>query len=199
MRAPFVLSIFLSSSAFAGPIERTDDFREACRKEIAGQYLTVYDEVKLAKNQITVVETAIESLRKNLAESEKTYSEARKIADESEYDQTKIDRANQAAVTVRTLKSQIIQQNDLLTDAQKKAAIKGQREKFVRENIGRVFKIEEVQEEPGKGYAFRVIYRTPCPKFRYLCPLPPSEAKALKEILPGEETPLVCKRYGSYR
>ena len=50
---------------------------------------------------------------------------------------------------------------------------------------------------PDGGYPIVVSYRSSCPKYRHLCPLPREDANRLRAIEIDGEVPVACERYAS--
>jgi hypothetical protein len=80
-------------------------------------------------------------------------------------------------------------------------------EKKFQDKIAPVFvvrKIEPTKDQKGAhtskpgGYPWEVDWHSPCPRWRFQCPLPPEQASALRRMFEGQQTSHeVCLRYAS--
>jgi len=183
------------ATAFAMPPEYQVNAREGCRQAVAGAYLGAYDEHERAINYIVMLKEQITALK---AAAVKAHAQAKTAATalaEHSYDVEIARRNDDAASAARVMESQLKEYRTLLEEAQRRVPEVAAREKKLRDRIVKVFNIERADDATKGGYPFRLNYRSTCPKYRALCPLPEKEREHLIEIKIDGAVPEECQKY----
>jgi lysozyme family protein len=184
-------------TASARPDDYRVNLREACRQQVAGAYLNLYDGkiqneqlAQAASERLAETEQALASARAALAKAEAAYQDKTKA-----FDVAVAARRDEAAATLENLERQLAQYAVMRDQALAKARAADGEERRARDAITGVFKIERAEDRRDGGYPLRVAYKAECPKFRYLCTLPQADAAALEALAVGGEALEPCRRY----
>jgi hypothetical protein len=187
--------LWLATSAAAVPVEYQVNAREGCRQAVAGAYVQAYDEharavayVATLKEQLTSLKAASSQAKKELATIEASLAK-------QNYDVDKASKLDMAAANARAVLDQTGEYQKMLGEAEKAVLPARQREQDIRRQFGKVFQIETVKDNGKGGYPFRVSYRTPCPKYRALCPLPVDQQVELEALRIDGALPDSCRKY----
>jgi hypothetical protein len=189
------LWLLYAATAFAMPPEYQVNAREGCRQAIAGAYLAAYDEHERAINYIVTLKGQITALKAASVKAQAQAKTAAAALAEHSYDVETARRNDDAASAARVMESQLKEYRTLLDEAQRRVPEVAAREKKLRDQIVKVFNIERADDAIKGGYPFRLNYRSHCPKYRALCPLPEKEREHLIEIKIDGAVPEECQKY----
>ena len=194
-RLTLVVSLAVAESALAMPPEYQVNAREACRRAIAGAYLNAYGELDRLGMEQRAATAQVVSLGAKLAEAQRRYDTAVAKHKAAGFDQVLAAERDEARSLLELLTAQ---RRDYAAQASR--ASQGQTrqlliEQQLRKQVEKVFIIARTGDLPDGGYPEHVDYRSPCPKFRSLCPLPDSEQELLLGIQVDGQTPEACQRY----
>jgi hypothetical protein len=184
-----------SSSALALPPEYQVNIREGCRQSIAGAYLHAHDEHERLQGYIVTIKEQLSSAKIAAAKADTEAKTAAVVLAKNTYDTDLASKNDAAASMARTMRAQVKDYQELLTQASQQLPAAEAAEKKLRQQILKVFNIERLPDPPKGGYPFRITYRSECPKYRALCPLPNKEREALLEIRVDGTLPESCQRY----
>ena len=190
-----VLVIAVAGTAAAENL-RTN-WREECRSAIAGQYLTLVDQVKHDTDYATIVDRELKGLRAERDKARKSAEQARQHSINDDFNVRREEAAAAAQYRMRTIEEQIVTNESLLSDAQQKIREAQNQATALEPRMLKVFKMEKILATHEGGYTFRIDYISPCPIYQLLCPLPRSQAIDLKALLPPTELPVACERYAN--
>jgi hypothetical protein len=186
-----------AQSAQAIPDDYRANVREACRQAISGAYIEAYTERE--RNR-----TLIRTLNENLKETDSALTTARaaqkRLKAEAEGRDFELSRAvaiDQSSARVKTLAAQRDDYAALIHRAQADFSTAEGREKSLLAALAKVFTDERSMDRADGGFPIRLDYKSPCPKYRALCPLPVDDAKALAAIPIEGGSPEACRRYAS--
>ena len=194
----FILNIswlVLTTSARGLPASYQVNIREGCRQAVAGGYLQAYDERERVTAYIATLKQQISELK---TASDKAEVEAKKAAAAlaSHTFDTELAAKNDTEATVaKSLNDQWKDYQNLLEHAQAELPAAVAKEKKLHDQIVKVFNLERGEEKADGGYPIKITYRSSCPKYRALCPLPREYWDNLLDIVIDGAIPEPCRRY----
>ena len=182
--------------AMAEPIEDQTTVRELCRKAVAGAYLKAQNDRDWDERYLLSVSTQLTQLEKAIGGAKKDLSaNAAKLA-KADFDVPLSEERMRLETLVRSLEQRSIEFKKLKSDAEVRATQSRKHLKDIDNQVQGTFQVIRVDDGTEKGYPFRLNYRSSCPKYRYLCPLPPKEATNLLKItVENNKVPEPCRRY----
>jgi hypothetical protein len=187
--------LWLATSALGVPAEYQVNAREGCRQAVAGAYVQAYDEHERSLAYVATLKEQLSALKTASAKSKKELSTIESALAKQNYDIDKASKLDMAAANARAVLDQTAEYQKMLDEAEKAVTPAHHREQDIRRQFGKVFQIETVKDSGKGGYPFRVTYRTPCPKYRALCPLPSDQQQELQELRIDGTLPEACRKY----
>ena len=191
-----LIAAFTLPRAIAEPVEDQTTVRELCRKAVAGGYLKAqndkdWDERYLlsVSNQLTLLEKAIGGAKRDLS------TNSAKLA-KADFDVPLSEERMRLETLVHSLEQRTTEFKKLKVEALARAALTRKRLKDIDAQVQGTFQVVRMDDGTEKGYPFRLNYRSSCPKYRFLCPLPSKEASNLLKItVENDKVPEPCLRY----
>jgi hypothetical protein len=183
-------------------LSQNDDrynYRDLCRSIIAGSYWQTTDDLNTSELFIKLNKSNTAKLEAELVKTKERMkalvaSKAKKTFDPA--------RDNQLRVTegrISFLEKTIEKNKRKLPDLEKKyKRLKTTREEM-KLRMDKVFNIVEKPADTTGTVPKSILYKTKCPKYRHVCPLPPDERKALLEIFNRQTVPTPCLKYSYIR
>lgn len=190
------LALLPAPHSDAEPLPRDGNLREACRKQVAGLYLALYDQKEKAKSYRDLLAQTNVELKAGLNKAKAEFLQSEKRIAQSALDlQLSLEHEGKASQVAAIEKN--IQENLELAQKAQEAELTSTRElKAVTENLNKIFTINPIKGD-GDSYKFSVSYQSPCPSYHDSCPLPAKEAKLLQSLF-GDKTPDVCVKYANF-
>jgi hypothetical protein len=185
----------LSARGIARPTEYQVNIRESCRQTIAGAYLKVYDERERLRTYIIALNDQLKNLAPLLESARKADIAAAKALEKAAFETDVIAKRGEAASQLKSLEDQHREAQDLKAKAEKDHKKYVAEEAALRAAILPVFSFERLEDKPDGGYPVHLHYRSGCPKYRHLCPLPARDTAALLSIKIDGKVPEPCERY----
>ncbi len=193
----FLLVSALAPCASARPSDYQTNVREACRQAVAGGYLKVYDEREKLTVYVKSLEEQVKATDVALAKARVELAKAKDAAAKQSFDLAVASRRDEAATTVQNLESQRADYLALKVKSVDSLAKAKTGEHDLKLTVDKVFAFERTEDKADGGYPIQIAYRSPCPKYRHLCPLPPRDAELLVKIIVDGASPEACGRYAS--
>lgn len=164
------------------------NLRESCRRAASGAYLNAWDRklqtarmVEAVASKLKVTKTALHKEQKNLA----AFREKLRLKG---YDLELAQAVDSKSGLVRTLEGQIAELEEVLVKTKLSAAETASTEAARKKEVMMLFDIKNSNKSKRPT---RLDYKSPCPKYRFLCPLPRDQAFQLRETTTLES----CRRY----
>ena len=189
------MAFLVGAVAFGVPAEYQVNVREGCRQAIAGAYLQALDEKARISDYMKTLKEQLVHLEAALKEADVEAKKAADVLAKQHYDIDVASRNDAATAKVKGLRAQITDYRGLLEKTEGQLPLALTKEKKLHDRIVKVFRIDHLADQSGGGYPIKITYRSDCPKFRAVCPLPPKEREALLEIEVDGEVPESCRRY----
>jgi hypothetical protein len=177
------------------PVAGGVNVREACRQDLGGAYLKVYDERSRAADYAEMLADSLARTRAALVEADKDAAAKREAAKRGGYDLDKAVARDHAEARLLALKSQESENARLLDEAKASHAVHEKEEKRLRAALSHVFDFDRHEDQRDGGYPLRLKYKADCPKYRYLCTLPERDVEQLLLIRVDGKLPESCSRY----
>jgi hypothetical protein len=187
--------------------DKRENLREACRKIVAGEWLSTLDEKVQAEGWLKAIDAKSERTTKELAEQKRKLEELKKKTRTGEFRPGESTERDIAAGMVMNLETDLAANEALRGPARARLAKAQSDEKAFQDKIAPVFVVRKIEPEksangaraskPG-GYPWEVDWRSPCPRWRFQCPLPPEQATALRRMFEDQQgSHEACLRYAS--
>lgn len=186
-----------ATAAHARPDSQKPNAREACRIAVAGTYLKTYDERERLKTYIRALDAQEKEL---VAALTKVNTEDKALAAKASaeaFDVTLAVRRDEVLANKRTLEMRAQEARDLKRQAATDLDQHVAAELTLRRQVDRVFRFTRTEDKPDGGYPTDLQYKSPCPKYRYLCPLPVKDVEALLLIKDNGKPLSDCEKYAS--
>ncbi len=201
MRIPhlaiFAAFLGVSPVVLARPSEYRTNMREACRQAVAGGYLKQYDEREKLRTYVKSLKEQVEATATAAKKAKKAFEAAKAAAEKQTFELALAQKRDETAMTLQTLETQRKDYEDLQAEAEKTLAKATENEEALKKLIVKVFVFERLEDRPDGGYPIHLAYKSACPKFRHLCPLPREDAEKLTQIEVDGEAPDACVHYAS--
>ncbi len=195
--AIFAAFLGVSPAVLARPAEYRTNIREACRQAVAGGYLKQYDEREKLRTYVKTLKEQVGATAAAAKKAKKAFEVAKAAAEKQTFELALAQKRDETTITLQTLETQQKDYEDLQAEAEKTLAKATENEAALKKRIVKVFVFERLEDRPDGGYPIHLAYKSACPKFRHLCPLPRGEAEKLTEIEVDGEVPDACVRYAS--
>ncbi|MBM4251592.1 MAG: hypothetical protein FJ146_06445 [Deltaproteobacteria bacterium] len=187
--------LWLVSTASGVPVEYQVNAREGCRQIVAGAYVQAYDERERTLAYVATLKEQLSALKTASIKAKQELSTIESALAKQNYDIDKASKLDMAAANARAVLDQTVEYQKMLNEAEKAVIPARQREQDIKRQFGKVFEIEMVKDNGKGGYPFRVVYRTACPKYRALCPLPADQQDELQALRIDGTLPEPCRKY----
>lgn len=175
------------------------NYRDQCRSIVAGSYWKIVDEYNSTQLFLKLNTDNLKKLDKEISKFNKELKSLEASQIKKTYDPERDNRLRVVRARIELLeknKSQIKEKNPELL--QKLEKFKLEREE-TKARMSQVFDIMEKPADTAGTVPKSIEYKTSCPKYRHVCPLPAKERKALLEIFKRDTVPTSCLKYSYIR
>ena len=190
-----LLALTVAPPAWAMPPEYQVNVREGCRRAVAGAYLKAYDEKERTASYQASLKEQVATLKEALTTAQTAAKAAATQAAGHDFDATLAARRDDTAVVVKTLSGQMADYQQMMAKNAPEIAAKAAAEKRLRAAIETVFQFTRTGDLKDGGYPTQLAYRSSCPKYRALCPLPAKDREALSNLRIEGSLPEACQKY----
>lgn len=161
-----------------------ENFRERCRKYISGAFTDSYNENLRAQDSAKLAEKTIKRLTPQLNLYNLELAKLEKKMKVENYDPALMERRDQIIAQIRLYHDQVASQTDIAAIAKKTAASAQQTFKSIDSDVRLIFDVSFTDDPDGSSRKIfhQLTWKSPCPKFRSLCPLPAKDAAVLKTL-----------------
>ena len=198
--------------------DKRENLREACRKIVAGEWLSILDEKVQAEGWLKAIDVKSVRTRQELEKQRAKLEDLKKKNRSGEFRPGESTERDVAAGMVVSLEGDLAANEALRGPAVTRLASAESRQKSFETKIAPTFIIRKLDKAATKsgdtkngdrtttknqggkisGYPFEVDWRSPCPKWRFQCPLPPEQAAALRRMFQDQPSSHeACIRYSS--
>lgn len=196
-----IFSAFFAQKLTAEDIVDTN-FRERCRKTISGQYSNALADKALAEDAVTLASDAIKKSKKQIEADDVKLKAIREKIQTSEYSPELINERDAVTAQIKLYKEQLSVSQGQLASSQKLLDTSKKRIESIRKKVESIFTVTMVPDPEGgpRKLLARIEWKSPCPKYRVLCPLPPKDVTVLKELRKEiDDSDLSCDRYSKIK
>lgn len=191
MHRLYIAIAIISLFAWSAQAEDTESIREACRKQVAGAYLSAYNQWSRTSDYLILLDNQFKKLKAAEKAARTTFETRRNEVDKFEYDVERQRAFMAAQNTWEGIKTQLRDTQNLIEHAKDEAATADKDLRKLKSSLTPVFNIETIKRD-SKEFPYRLEFISPCPKYRQTCPLPNAYAYLLKDIsIAGTE----CQQY----
>ena len=196
-------AVLLIISSFAAQILKAEDivdtnFRERCRKTVSGQYSNVLADKTLAEDAVTLATEAIKKSQKQIDADEVKMKALHRKLESSEYSTEAIQERDMLTAQIKLYREQKATSETQLAAAQKLLLASKKRIESIHKKVESIFTVTMVPDPEGgpRPLVGKIEWKSPCPKYRVLCPLPARDAGVLRELRNEiDDSDLSCERY----
>lgn len=190
------MTAFLQSSVTFAQGEDQTTVREQCRKAVGGAVMQSRDAYDRSERYLILIERSLADNSKALKKTDQELAQLRQRLSQVDFDIPLSEERVRLESLVSTMSKRDEELTLLRAQAKQDFSKAKARKEAIEQQTTQVFQIVKSDDGTEAGYPFRVQYLTGCPKYRYLCPLPPKQAKALLQIKTDNEMPPEsCRRY----
>ena len=180
-------------------VARPDDYRvnarEACRQSVSGAYIKAYDEREKARTLVKAILGTLHDTDQALAAASADERSLKAKSGAKEFEIEHAVELDTARTKVSTFAAQKKELETELARARDDEARTIEVEKgFLKAVVG-AFTMTRMGDTRDGGYPIRLDYKSPCPKFRVLCPLPAADAAVIEKIPLEGDARAACQRY----
>lgn len=199
MTALQILLIMMIPGVLHGQNDDQYNYRDQCRSIIVGHYWKVVDSMNT--NQQFYLRQ-IDNVKKMKSESKKLkakLSKLQKTKSQKPYDTKRDQQMKANRAKIEFLDKTITSSEAKIPQYKKKYDELVLSYTTLRERMEKVFKIEDDTSKKRGKYPKSIQYKTACPKYRHVCPLPEKERNDLLKIFKHEPVPNPCLKYSYIR
>ena len=178
------------------------NFRELCRKTISGQYSNVLADKTLAEDAVKLASEAIQKSKKQINADEAKLDKLNEKIRSSEYTPELINERDMVNAQLKLYQEQLTTSQSQLKSAQQLAITSKKRIESIQKKVESIFEVSMVPDPEGgpRPMLGRIEWKSSCPKYRVLCPLPAKDAQTLKELRKEiDDSDLACDRYSKLK
>ena len=179
-----------------------ENFRERCRKIISGTCADSYNENFRAQDAAKLADRTIKRLTPQQALFNRDLAKVEKTLKAGNLDPALVERRDQLIAQIKLYHDQIATQEEIVTTSKKSADSASQKYKELETKVRQIFDVSFVPDPEGlpRKLFHELTWKSPCPKFRSLCPLPPKDVAVLKSLRKNiVDTDGDCDKYGSLK
>ena len=206
MRRSFYSIVLIISAILPQIAAAVDDpginFRERCRRVISGTFATVIADKSMADDQVTLAETYLKKSKIKIESGEVKMRLIKQKLAASDYSPDLLTERDVVASQIKLYHEQFLTSENQLAEAKKRQASAAKRDMTIRKKVESIFKVT-MSEDPDGGprpIFNKIEWKTDCPKYRSLCPLPEKESLILVSLLDDiDDTDNACHRYSKIK
>lgn len=180
----------------------SENFRERCRRVISGVFAESWNEANRARDAALLAERSLKALVPQQEHNNKQLAEIQNKLREEHYDAALLRRRDELIAQIKMFHEQIQNQEDLSAKAKVSSKTAESTYDALRKDVEKIFAIAFVDDPDGqpRKVFHRLNWKSNCPKYRTLCPLPPSEATLLRHLaLKLKDEGSNCSRYAALK
>ena len=185
-----------------GSEDDSDNFRGKCRKLVSGVYADAWNESIRSKDALVAAESALNRLRPQLTMTERKLRDHVGKMKREPFNSESANKREELSAQEKVIHDQINTAQDVYDHAKNSNKISQQKHSDLTQLIDKVFYRKFVPDPEGlpKKIFHKLEWKTPCPKYRSLCPLPEESAAHLKKLSQKiDDSESVCSKYAAYR
>lgn len=190
----------LSAQTSENPYE--ENFRERCRKIISGTFAESYNENFRAQDAAKLADRTLKRLAPQETLLNQELAKIEKKIKAGNYDPKLTERRDQLIAQIRLYHEQVVVQEEIAMTSKKSAESASQKYKDLEIQVKQIFNVAFVPDPEGapRNLFHQLTWKSPCPKFRSLCPLPANDVAILKSLTKKVvDTDKDCEKYSSLK
>ncbi len=180
----------------------TLNYREKCRRAASGAYSNAFGDKFLAEDAVELAENAGKKSKAVIEIHEAKLRLVNKKLQSNDYDTKLLEERDTLASQIKLFHEQLLASESQLESARKKMVSIGKHYNSLKQKIDRIFSAS-FNEDPDGGprKLFNTIeWKSPCPKYRSLCPLPAKDSKVLASLLDDiDDQDMSCFKYSKMK
>jgi hypothetical protein len=180
----------------------TLNYREKCRRIASGAYADAVGDKYQAEDVIILAENARKKSKAIIENHEAKLRLVNKQLQSNDYDAKLLEERDTISSQIKLFHEQLLTSEGQLESARKKLGSVKKHHDSLKLKVEKIFTVT-FSEDPDGGprKIFSTIdWKSPCPKYRSLCPLPPADAKVLASLLDDiNDQDLSCFKYSKLK
>ena len=197
-----LLPIFFASSGALGENTLALNHRELCRRTVSGVYADLVGDLYQAEDHIEIASKSLKQSKALLENHEAKLKILNKQIMTNDYDARLLDERDAISAQIKLYHEQHLTSESQLESAKKKLEATRKRHASITQKVNVIFTSSFTPDPEGRPRKLfqSLQWRSPCPKYRSLCPLPAKEAKVLTSLLDEiDDHEMACFRYSKMR
>lgn len=182
--------------------DATLNYREKCRRTASGAYADAVGDRYQAEDAIELAENARKKSKAVIDIHEAKLRILNKKLESNDYDTKLLEDRDAISSQIKLFHEQLLTSENQVESARKKLRAVKKHHDSLKQKIDKIFNAS-FSEDPDGGprKLFNTIeWKSPCPKYRSLCPLPAKDAKVLTSLLDDiDDHDMACFKYSKLK
>lgn len=180
----------------------TLNYREKCRRIASGAYADAVGDKYQAEDGIQLAENAKKKSKAVIEIHEAKLRMVNKKLESNDYDVQLLEERDAITSQIKLFHEQLLASESQLETARKKLALVTKQHNALKSKIDKIFNATFTEDpDGGPRKLFGTIeWKSPCPKYRSLCPLPAKDSKILASLLDNiDDQDRACFKYSKLK
>ena len=173
---------------------RGGNLREACRKEAAGIFLQLQNDMESSRDHIRHLKKKIGDLKQELVKTQKLAKSMSIKMEKIWFNMSLLREKMTLEHRLLRLKETLQEGSELLKKYEKNLLRSRAKLTHYQKKLKTIFRVKKRPSRIGR-YRFELSYRRKCPPYQDSCPLTRDEAKKLLGLFAPDRTPEICQQY----
>jgi hypothetical protein len=199
--------LLLVFSAILPPHAMAEDdpvlnFRERCRRTISSGYGTAIADSHMADDALRLAENFRKKSLTQIEVDERRMRELRKKIETTDYSPELLSERDVLASKIKVYHEQLVNSESQIAEAKKRQLFTKKRQSAIRSKVEAIFNVEMAEDPEGlpRPIFSKISWKSECPKYRALCPLPEKDNKILVSILDEiDDAGQACMKYSKIK
>jgi hypothetical protein len=165
-------------------------------------YATAIADRRMADDALLLAENFHKKSKAQIEVDEKKMRELRKKIETTDYSPDLLSEREVLASKIKVYHEQLLNSENQIAAAKKRQVDTSMRERRLKPKIETIFKVEMSEDPDGlpRPLFSKISWKSECPKYRSLCPLPEKDVKVLITLLDDiEDVDQVCYKYSKIK
>jgi hypothetical protein len=178
------------------------NYREICRRAASGAFATATGDLALAEDSVVLAKNGEKKAHAVVEIHEAKIKLVHKKLKSKDYSTELFSERDSLAAQIKLYHEQYTSSQEQLKQANKNLVAAKKRHRKLKQKIDPIFKSyfsDDPDGTPRKLFN-KLEWKSECPKYRSLCPLPESDAKALVSLVDEiDDQDFACHRYAKMK
>lgn len=197
-----LIFIALVAQTAAAQDDPTLNYREKCRRAASGAFSNAVGDKYLAEDAVHLAENALKKSKAIIEIHEAKLRLVNKNLQKNDYDTKLLEERDGLTSQIKLFHEQLLASESQLESSRKKLIKTNKHHSSLKQKIEKIFTVS-FSEDPDGGprKLFNTIeWKSTCPKYRSLCPLPANDSKVLASLLDDiDDQDMSCFKYSKMK